>query len=295
MHMASTDRRYYPSICGVPPAIDTSLNEQAEALRWILPNDRSSTVDALDGFIKTFVGYGNLQAPLWFLGMEEGGGRDVAELRLRVSTWDERGRRATEDLAGFHRAIGVTKYFVEDRPTLQQTWCALMKALQAWRGGPTDLATLRNIQAKEFGSNDGPAALLELLPLPAQSIDSWPYQQLSTGAPQLASRSSYVDQVLPMRVQLLSQLVRRYRPTAVVCYGLGYTKHWDSIFKVALESAVVEGRRCLSGWLERTHVLVTPHPARANSTLLWTTIGLRLQGAARYEATSNTEEAFGRQ
>lgn len=294
MHRVSTDRRYYPRICGVPPAIDTSLNEQGAALHWILPNDRSSTVDALDGFIKTFVGYGNLRAPMWFLGMEEGGGRDVAELRHRVSTWNERGRRATEDLAGFHRGIGVTKYFVEDRPKLQQTWCALMKALQAWRGGSTDLATLRSVQAKEFGSNDGPAALLELLPLPAQSIDSWPYQELSTSVPQLASRSSYVDHVLPMRVQLLSQLVRMYRPTAVVCYGLGYAKHWESIFEVALETAVLEERRCLSGWLGPTQVLVAPHPARANSSLLWTTIGLRLQDAARYEPISDAKDALAR-
>lgn len=237
-------------------------------------------MDALDGFIKTFVGYGNLRAPMWFLGMEEGGGRDVGELRLRVSTWNERGRRATEDLAGFHRAIGVTKYFVEDRPKLQQTWCALMKVLQAWRGGSTDLTTLRSVQAKEFGSNDGPAALLELLPLPAQSIDSWPYRELSTSVPQLASRSSYVDHVLPMRVQLLSQLVRKYRPTAVVCYGLGYAKHWDSIFEVALNTVEIDKRRCLEGQLGDTTLTIAPHPARASSTKLWTTVGSRLQGAA---------------
>jgi hypothetical protein len=34
--------------------------------------------EILGNFIESFFGYGNLSAPLWFIGMEEGGGKTVA-------------------------------------------------------------------------------------------------------------------------------------------------------------------------------------------------------------------------
>ncbi len=234
----------------------------------------------LGQYIETFVGYGRLQAPLWFLGMEEGGGQDVAELSRRLSAWDARGRQACEDLAGFHRAIEVTKYFSADRPVLQPTWCALMKVLQAWRGGTSEAATLRVIQAAEWGAHDGPAALLELLPLPAPSIGSWPYRELADRMPYLRDRASYVGHVLPGRVHRFSQLVTQYQPAAVVCYGLGYIEHWKAVFAVPLTEITIAERRCFGGRLGRTRVLVVPHPARANATKLWEAIGLQLREAA---------------
>jgi hypothetical protein len=235
---------------------------------------------ALGEFIDTFVGYGNLRAPLWFFGMEEGGGRDVAELLLRVNSWDVRGRQACEDLAGYHRAIGVTKFFGENRPRLQPTWTALMKALQARREGPTDPASLRMIQATEFGAHDGPVALLEMLPLPSPSLGSWPYSELANLVPYLRDRASYVANVLPARVQRLGRLVQQHEPAAVVCYGLSYTEYWSSVFAVPLEAVTLAERRCLSGRVGRTQVLVAPHPARANATKLWEAIGLQLRESA---------------
>jgi hypothetical protein len=235
-------------------------------------------VNALAAYIDTFLGYGRLSAPLWFMGMEEGGGRDVAELSRRVCAWDARGGHSCEDLSGYHRAIGITEFFDEGRPRLQPTWCALMKALQAWRGRPIDTRTLHSLQTTEWGAIDGPVALLELLPLPAPTTDDWPYPELAAQMPALRDRTSYLAHVLPARTQRYEELVQQYQPAAVVCYGIGYLRHWESVFGVPLEPIRIDGRRCFGGRSGCTRVLVVPHPARANANTLWRAIGLHLRG-----------------
>jgi hypothetical protein len=39
--------------------------------------------------MRGFHGYGNLGAKYWFIGLEEGGGTSLDEVRLRLKTWDE--------------------------------------------------------------------------------------------------------------------------------------------------------------------------------------------------------------
>lgn len=89
--------------------------------------------DLLDAFTQRFAGYGNAQAPVWFIGMEEGSGQSLAELRRRVEAWAERGCRTLEDLPSYHHAIGLPRHFVSPWP-LQRTWTPLLRFLLAWRG-----------------------------------------------------------------------------------------------------------------------------------------------------------------
>jgi hypothetical protein len=50
-----------------------------------------------------FVGYGSLDADVWFLGMEEaGGGEDNIRTRLKFQT--------VEDNAEAHKMLGITKH-----------------------------------------------------------------------------------------------------------------------------------------------------------------------------------------
>ncbi|MBL0938510.1 MAG: hypothetical protein IBJ03_06435 [Gemmatimonadaceae bacterium] len=237
-------------------------------------------MQALDEFIESFLGYGNLRSPLWFLGMEEGGGRDVAELARRVALWDSRGRSVCEDLAEYHRAMGVGQFFDRGRPKLQPTWCALMKALQAWRGESYDLDTLRRVQATELGTSGGATALLELLPLPSPKASDWTYRELATRRGYLADRSSYVSHVLPRRIGRLHQVVRDAQPKAVVCYGLSYVEHWRAVAGTSLDPVTIGDRQCLSARVDRTQFLIVPHPSRANATRLWEAIGHQLRATA---------------
>ncbi|MBC8136283.1 MAG: hypothetical protein H8F28_10385 [Fibrella sp.] len=40
--------------------------------------------DQTQEFCNGFLGYGNLSAPLWFIGMEEGGGKSESEIAARL-------------------------------------------------------------------------------------------------------------------------------------------------------------------------------------------------------------------
>lgn len=145
---------------------------------------------ALNDFMRDFAGYGHRSAPLWFVGMEEGGGRDIAELQRRVATWDARGRRPLENLAEFHHAIGEARYFSVPFP-LQPTWAALGRILQSWRGALADIPSLQRVQATSLGSEDDLASLVELLPLPSPTVHSWPYAALAEEHPCLVDRKRY--------------------------------------------------------------------------------------------------------
>jgi len=61
----------------------------------------------LADFMLRFYGYGSFSAPIWFVGMEEGGGADLAELTDRLTAWDQGGRSELEDVAQYHKKIRV--------------------------------------------------------------------------------------------------------------------------------------------------------------------------------------------
>ena len=230
-------------------------------------------IDALPEYIAQFAGYGDLRAPLWFVGMEEGGGRDVAELTKRVGAWVARGRRPLEDLASYHRAIGVPRYFDPPFP-LQRTWGPLARALQAWRQGPTDVPTLRRVQATELGAPGGGGALLELLPLPAAGTSVWPYAALATELPALADRGRYRAAYEPPRVRMLRALIEEGAPQAVLCYGLGYRDAWTALAGGPMVALTIEGRTCYVSNTAAPLFLAVPHPvAHGSTSRFWAAVG----------------------
>ena len=60
-------------------------------------------------FVHEFYGYGAHKAPIWFVGMEEGGGRKFEQVAGRLNAWQKRGCMELEDLADYHREFGVTQ------------------------------------------------------------------------------------------------------------------------------------------------------------------------------------------
>src|SRR6478736_4725719 len=88
---------------------------------------------SVTSFVARFYGYGNSSAPIWFVGMEEGGGRTPEEIENRIAAWEQRGESDLEDLVEYHHAIGVTRHFGA-RPALQRTWAKLIRILCAIRG-----------------------------------------------------------------------------------------------------------------------------------------------------------------
>ena len=234
-------------------------------------------MEALDDYIAKFAGYGNLGAPLWFIGMEEGGGKDVLELERRVRAWAARGRLPLEDLAGFHHVIGASEYFLPPYP-LQRTWRSLCRTLQAWLGSSTDTASIKNAQAHVLGAFDGKACLLELLPLPATDISSWPYVSLALEHPALSDRTRYTAAYTRPRTEMLRALTTRAQPIAVVFYGLRYLESWATIAGQVLAPTSIGNRMCYAGPNQRPFFVAVPHPvARGMTNDFWIALGAHIR------------------
>lgn len=236
-------------------------------------------MDHLDAFMRRFAGYGSESADLWFVGLEEGGGRTIEELVARVSAWSEQGRRPLEDLADYHRAIGQATYFDPPYP-LQRTWAPLCRVRQAWLDRSADVAALKNVQAQELGRSTGRTNLVELMPLPATSLSHWPYTSLVAEHPALRDRDTYRRTYTPLREVLLRDLIQAGGSGAVVFYGQRPAS-WSAIAGRPLREIVIGDRSCYAAASQGRYFVAVPHPmARGLTSAFWMSVGSHLRTVA---------------
>lgn len=210
----------------------------------------------LSAFMSGHFGYGNFAAPIWFFGMEEGGGNSAEEIERRIAAWSDLGRRTVSDLRDYHLAIGVDRYWLE-RPPIQRTWGCLIRVLLASKGLAPTTDDVRAYQRDHLGRHDGESGLLELMPLPSPGTTRWLYGSMASD-PALATREAYMEHWLPARVQRLRELIAEHRPRAVVFYGVSYLAHWEAVTGVEL-AEVGDGVRVGQG--VGTRFVVAKHPA----------------------------------
>lgn len=214
--------------------------------------------DLVIDFANNFFGYGNLTAPLWFVGMEEAGGNTIYEVVNRLSAWDKRGRQITEDLVDYHRSIGITKHFQSSNATIQHTWGKLIRSTLVGFSQNVSKETIQNYQATHWGRMNGNNCLLELLPLPARSSSDWNYSAYSS-LPMLSSRKNYKSWLIKSRSTRLRELIERNRPKIVVFYGLVYEEFWFNIVgdQNSWTSSAFGKHTCI----KNTFFVSSPHPA----------------------------------
>jgi len=166
-----------------------------------------------------FVGYGNVNASVWFLGMEEaGGGEENIRARLKF--------RQVEDCADAHKILGITKHH-SGKKIIQRTWRGMCYIMLRLEGKETDTESIRNHQAHHLGRLDGNSLLLELMPIPKPRIDSWGYENF---IPQFGSSTEYYEVVKPCRIRYLRQLIGEWSPKVMICYGKMYWQEYKEIF-----------------------------------------------------------------
>jgi hypothetical protein len=212
-------------------------------------------------FMHSFYGYGNPAGPLWFVGMEEGGGQTMAEVQNRLDAWNARGQRPIEDCAAFHHAIGLGHFFSQGAP-LQRTWRQLIRTVLTARGSPTDTEQLKSFQTTSFARNDGCLAILELLPLPSPKTSAWHYgpgegnpSDPWTNIDYLQTRRDYRRQLLPGRIAGLKDLIRKHTPRAVLFYGESYRREWQLVSGISFP----KGQYSLQP-NGTTQYMLLPHP-----------------------------------
>jgi len=178
------------------------------------------TDEQLDTLLN-FVGYGTLNADVWFLGMEEaGGGEENIRTRLKFQT--------VEDCAEAHKLLGITKHHWEKR-VIQRTWRGMCYIMLQLEGKEPTRTNIRNYQAEKLGRFGGNTLLTELMPIPKPKISRWGYEEL---IPQFSSGKEYYQRVKPRRIKHLQRLLAQYKPSVVIGYGKGFWKDYKELFEV---------------------------------------------------------------
>ncbi len=166
-----------------------------------------------------FVGYGSLDADVWFLGMEEAGGGE-ANIRARLDF------QTVEDNAEAHKRLGITKHHWGKR-TIQRTWWGMCYVMLRLEDEEPSRENIRQYQAEWLGRKHGNTLLTELMPIPKPAVSQWGYEQLM---PQYDSRQDYYEQVEPRRVRYLRQLIKEHRPKVIIGYGKAYWPQYKELF-----------------------------------------------------------------
>ena len=180
---------------------EVTLSEQCKSLTPLTELQLKS--------LMSFVGYGSLEAPIWFIGLEEAGG---GEERLRTrSSFD-----AVMDIEKAHVLIGETSNF---GPTAEQqrTWWNMCELMLILAGTPEPSPVERlSYQTQRLGRLDGETLLLEVMPFPCPSLSDWNYPNV---LPQYRSREECHSDLRPQRLSFLRRLVEVHEPKVVITYG----------------------------------------------------------------------------
>jgi hypothetical protein len=222
-------------------------------------------------YATTFLGYGTWTAPLWFVGMEEGGGKSLPEFARRVRAWIDVGQPELLDLPRLQKYVGGTDWFSSAAP-LQRTWAQLIRALHvAQKNDDPPRQSLRDYQQTRLGRADGETALIELLPFPAASTHDWLYGAL--GIPEYETRKKYRDALRPSRVRRITERINHHQPRAVVFYG--HSHYWRR--QLPLQTVAKNIHR---GRIGETLLFATTHPTAYGTTnAQWDEIGRMIRDA----------------
>lgn len=219
----------------------------------------------LNNYLTSFFGYGRWTAPIWFVGIEEAGGRTECEVERRLSLWNHRGSKELEDAPVFYPESGNNRWH-GDEAELQTTWKQLIRLLLLSRNERDDKATMLAYQREQLGALAGDTCLAELLPLPSPDTKTWNYRDWSD-LPHLISRQKYLTAMLRPRTDALQKKCAAIRPKVVIFYGLeladstSLLPHWSRIAGGWFDQAIAEEKILLSRRNAHTVFFVTRHPA----------------------------------
>jgi len=216
----------------------------------------------LDQFLWGFYGYGDWTAPIWFLGMEEGGGENAAEVDRRLELWDSRGQPDLLDVHDLLGAVGNTDWIGEGN-ALQPTWAGLIRLLLSAQGKDSGNDAVRRFQGDVWGRTGSRTCAIELFPLPSPSIRAWNYWEWSQ-SPHLINRMVYQHATFSYRARRIVERIKKYSPKAVVCYGTTYHDYWEGVSGGSIGRA--KGKIVRHAERGGTHWFVVPHPAARGVT-----------------------------
>ncbi len=212
----------------------------------------------LSEFMDGFFGYGNLSSPYWFIGKEEGGGKDLDENCRRILTWEYFSKPATVDLIDYHFKLGFTD---KQLLNIQPTWTKLIQILLIMEGKEDSKETRRYYQRNNLGRIHGKNCCLELLPMASRSTGLWLWGNIFR---------EYFSSVVSNRIKSLKMLINQHKPELVVFYSSqnDYIQKWNEIVNIKDWQWVQLSKVMKYGWIKRDSSLyvITTHPTMKGIT-----------------------------
>lgn len=177
--------------------------------------------------IKNFWGYGNLNSPYWFIGMEEGYNETNEILLDRFAAT---AHKQTCDIYDDLKIDPGHVYWFEEGAPIQPTWRRLIEMmLYAETHTFPDKEAVRAFQINKLGRKNSNNALLELMPLPSKSIAAKDWLYADSGIDGLSSRKDYLETYKSERIEALRKLIHEHKPKYVICYSLSYQEDWQQL------------------------------------------------------------------
>ncbi len=215
---------------------------------------------SLIDYTEQFFGFGNWCAPIWFVGMEEGGGNSKDEILARLKGWEGYGKKELECAPSFYPACGVDCWHGKGA-RIQSTWKQLIRMFLLAQGKNDSDKSILDYQVSLLGKAGGDLCLTELLPLPSPSIGKWLYSEWSH-LPWLRTREAYQNYMFLARANAIRQRIVVYRPKIVIFYGSSWKHIWAMIAGVEWRQGFSDQYILLQGEREGTVYYLTRHPTR---------------------------------
>jgi hypothetical protein len=192
-----------------------------------------------------FIGYGRLDADIWFLGFEETGG-DEKSLRGRLKF------QQVEDCAEAQSILGLSQQqFGEEN--LQGAWRGMCEIMLKLDGKESTTENIQEYQSEHLGRASGSTLLSVLLPIPLPVGSAWGYETL---LPQYASRQAYYAAVKPLRFELFNQLLSQHLPKIIIAYGQSAWPEYQELFG---DFKLSPHGQFMVGWDANTVVILSNH------------------------------------
>jgi len=216
--------------------------------------------------------YGDLDSPVWFLDVEEGGRITREEIARRLREWQRRGRPVGGYLCGPTASPppDCRRYLGEDdaRALLHPVWSQQLRVLGGLCGQSPGNEQLRVLQGRAHGAPAGPTCLMSLYPLPCRGAGDWIYDRVpfddSTPFNPFETKARYRTLYLAGRLDGLCRRVRAHRPAVLVCMAWAERDALRSVLEhaVPLPLPGVSGdAAAIVGRLGDTLVIVCAHPS----------------------------------
>ncbi len=231
------------------------------------------TKELIEDRINNFWGYGNLNAPIWFIGLEEGftGNLDDLEKRLLKT----QGKSVLDCHADMLEVTDHIKFYRGTNPPLQSTTKKLIAILFYLKGKTVfDNDDIRRFQGTQFGRLNSDHCSLEFLPLPNNKSDSWIYDFI--GIDYLSSRKKYEQTIFPRRIALFRDIIDKYSPKVVIFYTLKFKDSFESIIGKKADHIGEDVFACKK---DNTSYFIITHPtATGLSNEKWEKISMKIKG-----------------